>query len=161
MGRSGTGLGLTLVWNTVQDHDGYIDVRSDGAGTTFELYFPITRSELSVRQTTTQAVDLKGAGELILIVDDVAEQRTITTDILQKLGYQTAAVSGGKEAVAYLKQNPVDLVLLDMIMDPGIDGCQTDEEIIKIHPGQKAVIVSGYAETDLVKKPRNWGLADS
>ena len=47
MGRSGTGLGLAIVWGTVKDHNGYIDVQTEvGEGTTFTLYFPVTREEL-------------------------------------------------------------------------------------------------------------------
>ena len=68
------------------------------------------------------------------------------------LGYKTKSVSSGEEAVEYLKEHTVDLILLDMIMDPGINGRETYERIIKIHPNQKAIIVSGFAETDEVKE---------
>ncbi|OQY06547.1 MAG: hypothetical protein B6I22_05055 [Desulfobacteraceae bacterium 4572_123] len=67
------------------------------------------------------------------------------------------AKCSGEEAVEYLQENSVDLVLLDMIMDPGINGRETYERIIKIHPGQKAVIISGFADTDEVKKARRAG----
>jgi signal transduction histidine kinase len=50
IGRSGTGLGLAVVWNTVQDHDGYINVRSNEKGTTFDLYFPVTREEVTYEE---------------------------------------------------------------------------------------------------------------
>ena len=65
--------------------------------------------------------------------------------------------SSGEAAVEYLKDNSVDLVILDMIMDPGINGKETYERIIKIHPSQKAVIVSGFAETDDVKATLKMG----
>ena len=77
--------------------------------------------------------------------------------MLDKLGYKTKAVSSGEEAVEYLKENTVDLLLLDMIMDPGINGRETYERIIKIHPKQKAIIVSGFAETDEVKEAQKLG----
>jgi len=73
------------------------------------------------------------------------------------LGYKAKAVNSGEEAVEYLKENTVDLVLLDMIMDPGISDRQTYEQIIKIHPNQKAIIVSGFAETDEVKEAQKLG----
>ena len=157
MGRSGTGLGLAVVWNTMQDHDGYIDVKSDENGTTFELYFPITRDEISDKDLSIPLEDFKGNKETILVVDDVKTQREISCKMLDMLGYITIAVSSGEEAVEYLKENRVDLVLLDMIMDPGINGRETYERIIKIHPGQKAVIISGFADTDEVKKARRAG----
>jgi len=158
MGRSGTGLGLAVVWNVVQDHKGYIDVKSDENGTTFELYFPITREEISVKDLSIPIEDLKGDGETILVVDDMESQRYISCKMLDTLGYKTKAVSGGEEAVEYLKENSVDLLLLDMIMDPGINGRETYERIIKIHPRQKAIIVSGFAETEDVKEAEKLGV---
>jgi signal transduction histidine kinase len=157
MGRSGTGLGLAVVWNTVQDHHGYVDVKGNGNGTTFELYFPITREEISDKDLSIPIKDYKGDGETILVVDDVESQRDISCKMLDKLGYKTKAVSSGEEAVEYIKENTVDLLLLDMIMDPGINGRDTYERIIKIHPNQKAIIASGFAETDDVKAAQKMG----
>ena len=157
MSRSGTGLGLAVVWNTVQDHKGYIDVTSDKNGTTFELYFPITRDELSKKDLSIPIKDYKGNGETILVVDDVESQREISCNMLDALGYKSKAISSGEEAIEYLKKHTVDLLLIDMIMDPGINGRETYERIIKIHPNQKAIIVSGFAETDEVKETQKLG----
>jgi PAS domain S-box-containing protein len=158
MGRSGTGLGLTVVWNTVQDNKGYIDVTSGEIGTTFELYFPITRDEILGKDMFIPTKDYKGNGETILVVDDVESQRQISCKLLDTLGYKTKAVSSGEEAVEYLKENNSDLILLDMIMDPGINGRETYEKIIEIHPNQKAIIISGFAETDEVKEAQKLGV---
>ncbi len=157
MGRSGTGLGLAVVWNILQDHDGYIDVLSTGNGTTFELYFPIIREAFVHKPLSIPIEDLKGDGEKVLIVDDIQTQREISCSILEALGYKPVPVSSGEEAVEYLKENTVDLVLLDMIMEPGMSGRETYEKIIKIHPKQKAIIVSGFAETDDVKNAQKIG----
>ncbi len=157
MGRSGTGLGLAVVWNVIQDHEGYINVTSDENGTTFELYFPITRDEVSYKDLDIPIEDFKGDGETILAVDDVETQRDIACKMLKILGYKAKAVSSGEEAVEYLKEHTVDLILLDMIMDPGINGRETYERIIKIHPNQKAIIASGFAETDDVKETQKLG----
>jgi len=157
MGRSGTGLGLAVVWNVVQNHKGYIDMTTDENGTTFELYFPITRDELSDKDLAIPIKEYKGEGETILVVDDVESQREISCKMLNTLGYKAIAVSSGEEAVEYLKGNTVDLILLDMIMDPGINGRETYERIIKIHPNQKAIIISGFAETENVKAAQKLG----
>ena len=157
MGRSGTGLGLAVVWNTVQDHKGYIDVRSDENGTAFELFFPMTRDDLVEKNLSVPIDDYKGNGETILVVDDVASQRKITCRMLKTLGYQTKVACSGEEAVTYLKNNTVDLLLLDMIMDPGMNGRETYHQIKKIHPRQKAIIISGFAETNEVKKTQKLG----
>jgi len=158
MGKSGTGLGLAVVWGTVKDHNGYIDVQSDeGTGSTFTLYFPVAREELTpVKETVSPSMYL-GRGESILVVDDVQEQRELAVSMLGRLGYQVEAVSGGEEAIDYLKDKKVDLVVLDMIMDPGIDGMETYRRILEIHPKQKAIIVSGFSETDRVKKSLEMG----
>ncbi|MDP1992324.1 MAG: response regulator, partial [Syntrophales bacterium] len=157
MGRSGTGLGLTLVWNVVQDHEGYIDVMSDKRGSRFELYFPITREVAAEKKPPIPLEDLYGRGEMILVIDDVKSQREISSRMLETLRYKTKTVSGGEEAVKYLEEHSADLLLLDMIMDPGINGCETYERIKKVQPGQKAVIVSGFAETDQVRETLKMG----
>lgn len=157
MGRSGTGLGLTVVWNVMQDHQGYIDVVTGNKGTTFYLYFPITRDEISDKHLPIPLEDCKGTGEKILVIDDVESQREISCNMLNILGYKTKAFSSGEEAIEYLKENTADLLLLDMIMDPGINGHETYEKIIEIHPHQKAIIVSGFSETDEVRKTQKLG----
>ncbi len=152
MGRSGTGLGLTVVWNTMQDHKGQIDIISDSRGTTFDLYFPLVEKGEPEAEPAHAPIDYRGNGESILIVDDVEEQRLIAGRILETLGYRTTAVSSGEEAAAYLIEASADLLVLDMIMEPGMNGREAYERILELHPGQKAVISSGYSETDDVKK---------
>jgi len=158
MGRSGTGLGLAVIWGTVKDHQGYINVESqEGKGTTFTLYFPVTREEISREQVSISATEYMGNGEYTLIVDDVKEQRELAGAMLKKLNYTVVSVSSGEEAVAYLKQNAVDLVVLDMIMDPGMDGLDTYAKILEIHPHQRAIIVSGFSETERVSRAQALG----
>jgi CheY-like chemotaxis protein len=157
MRRSGTGLGLAVVWNAVQDHEGYINVISNENGTQFELYFHATREDIDLKQSQVHIEDYLGHGEKLLVVDDENSQRLIACDLLKRLGYNTDAVSSGEKAVEYLKKNAVDLVLLDMIMPKGMNGHETYEKIIKIYPGQKTIICSGYAELEDVKAAQKLG----
>jgi PAS domain S-box-containing protein len=158
MGRSGTGLGMTVVWGAVKDHKGYIDIESaKGKGTTFTLYFPVSRKELPKDKSLLSIEDYMAKGESVLVVDDVEEQREIASRILKKLGYSVTSVSSGEEAVNYLKDNSADLLVLDMIMDPGIDGLKTYKRILEFHPKQKAIIVSGFSETKRVKEAQRLG----
>jgi len=158
MGRSGTGLGMAVVWATVKDHKGYIDIRSsEGKGTIFTLYFPVTRKEVAKDKPIVSIEDYMGKGESLLVVDDVEEQREIASRILNKLCYSVTSVSSGEEAVDYLKDNSTDLLVLDMIMDPGIDGLDTYKRILELHPKQKAIIVSGLSETERVKEAQRLG----
>jgi DNA-binding NtrC family response regulator len=85
------------------------------------------------------------------------EQRQIASEILEKLGYVVKTVSSGEEAVNYLHENSADLIVLDMIMEPGIDGLETYKQILKIHPGQKTIIASGYSESERVKEAQKIG----
>ncbi|MBW2203897.1 MAG: response regulator [Deltaproteobacteria bacterium] len=157
MGRSGTGLGLAVVWNSMQDHNGYINVKSSEKGTVFELYFPVTREEVAGVEEEIPMEDYLGHGEKILVVDDEERQREIASGILTRLGYIAESVSSGEDAIEYVKTNPVDLILLDMVMPKGINGRKTYEEIIKIRPGHKAIIASGYAKTKEVDKAQELG----
>ena len=158
MGLSGSGLGMAVVWGAVKDHQGYIDVQStEGKGSTFKLYFPVNR-EKRISEKPVLTIDaLMGSGQSLLVVDDIAQQREIASEILLKLGYTVNAVASGEEAVAYLKQNPADLLVLDMIMEPGMDGLETYRKVVQIKPGQKAIIASGFSETDRVKEAQRLG----
>ena len=141
----------------MQDYDGYIDVKAGEEGTIFELYFPITREEAVIKKEKIQFEDYAGKGEQILVVDDEEAQREIACNMLTTLGYSAEAVSIGEEAVEYLKEHSTDLIVLDMIMGPGINGRETYERIIKIHPNPKAIIASGFSETDDVKTIQKLG----
>jgi len=161
MGRSGTGLGLAVVWGTVKDHKGYIDLQSRmGEGSRFILYFPVGRRNLTPIGVPSEMGDWHGNGESILVVDDIPEQREIAAMILKSLGYQVAVAASGEEAVALLQEKPVDLLIVDMIMEPGIDGLETYRRVLKIRPGQRALIVSGYSETDRVREAQRLGAGD-
>ena len=158
MGRSGTGLGMAVVWGTVKDHEGYIDVHSTvGKGSKFTLYFPVTREEVSKEKFEISMDDIKGNGESILVVDDAEDQREIASNLLKTLGYTVEAVASGEEAVEIVRHGPVDLLVLDMIMDTGIDGYETYKQIIEFNPDQKAIIASGYSETKRVKAAQKLG----
>ena len=158
MGRSGTGLGLAIVWGTVKDHNGYIDVETKvGEGTTFTLYFPVTREELIAPQQKPPIERYMAKGESVLVVDDIAGQRDIAARLLTRLGYQVHVVSSGEEAVEYLKGNKAEILVLDMIMAPGIDGLETYQRVLEINPKQKAILVSGFSETQRVKETQQLG----
>jgi two-component system, cell cycle sensor histidine kinase and response regulator CckA len=150
MGRSGTGLGLAVVWNTVRDHGGTITVTSSTQGTIFDLYLPA----VDENATASAALDWRaftGNGETVLVIDDEPRQREIAAQLLTSLKYHVDTVASGEEAVIYLTNRKVDMLVLDMIMSPGQNGRVTYEQILKIRPGQKALVASGFAEDDDVR----------
>jgi len=159
LGRSGTGLGLSIVWNIVHDHNGYICVTSEKGKTLFQVFFPVTDlpPEAAKADRIYTLKDYSGDNENILVVDDVASQRKITSNMLKRLGYQVKVVSSGEEAIAYTREKRVDLAVLDMIMDPGISGLDTFRKLKIIDPDIRAVITSGYSKTNEVEMAQELG----
>jgi len=152
--KKGSGLGLSIVHTVMEDHKGYIDLDSrPGQGTDFYLYFPITRKQIE-HNPHNQVI---GGHEKVLVVDDDRIQRTVATKILTRLGYQASAVKDGISAVNHIKDNPQELIVLDMIMPKGLDGLETYQKLLEVNPKQKAIIVSGYAESDRIKTMLNLG----
>lgn len=158
MGRSGSGLGMAVVWGTVKDHNGYIDLHSEiNEGTVFDLYFPLARDVVRKSGLEDDLDCLRGKGELVLVVDDVKEQREIASQILRQLGYGVVAVESGEKAIEYIQQQHADIILLDMIMMPGLDGLETYRAILSFKSEQKALIVSGYSESEKVLEAQKLG----
>ncbi len=160
MGRSGTGLGLTVVWNTLQDHGGYINVINHQQGTRFDLYFPITRESVGDSASRLPPQAFQGRGETILVVDDEQNQREIASQMLTALGYKAVAVANGDEALDYVAKQPVDLILLDMIMPASMSGLETYQRIVQQYPGQRAVIASGFSVTEDVAAAQKAGAGE-
>jgi PAS domain S-box-containing protein len=152
--KRGSGLGLSVVDAVIKDHDGYLDLSSTvGRGTSFYLYFPVTRES-----TGEEASELlTGGTEKILVVDDDDIQREVSTQLLKKLGYKVSCVESGEKAIEFLGANEQDLVILDMVMPGGIDGAETYRRILEISPHQKAIILSGFSESDRVFEAQELG----
>ncbi len=158
MGRkSGTGLGLTVVWNTLREHKGTVTVSSNKRGSIFRLYFPVITGDLTALPPIGSTEEFRGGSELILVVDDELLQQDIACKILSTLGYRVKAVSSGEKALDFLQEHKPSLILLDMIMAPGMNGRETYEKILALYPGQKAVIASGFSLDDEVKKTLKLG----
>ena len=152
MGKSGSGLGLTVVWNTVADHGGHVRVTSNSDGTRFMLFFPAVSEAVPAEAPDLPVASYRGRGERILVVDDAPHQREIACRILSDLGYAPEAVPSGEAAVERIQSAEFDLILLDMIMAPGMDGHETFQRIAAIRPDQKVVVASGFAETEAVAR---------
>jgi len=155
MGSSGSGLGLSVVYGIIKDHKGYYDiVTKPGRGTEFIFYLPATYQEV---EAVSEAVLLSENNETILVVDDEEIQRQIAKDLLISLNYKVKTACNGHEALEIIKSENIDLVLLDMIMEKGFDGLDTYREMIKIKPGQRVVVVSGFSATDRVNEMQRLG----
>lgn len=149
-GKSGTGLGLTVVYGSVKDCKGYIDVLSTpGRGTEFMIYFPVSTKTLPV-VAPVKKEDIRGHAR-VLVVDDIPEQRTLAKHLLNHLGYHVETAGNGREALDMVRDQPIDLVLLDMILGDDLDGLDTFQAIKNIRSDQRCIIVSGFSENDRVR----------
>ena len=152
--KRGSGLGLSILQGIVSDHRGTIDLQTEvGKGSTFAIYLPVCRD--AAKAEPEQGVHL--GIEKVLVVDDDQLQREVAGDLLRKLGYHVATVASGEDAVAYVREQPVDLAVLDMVMPPGIDGAESYRRMQEIRPGQRAIIVSGFAPSDRVEQAQALG----
>lgn len=157
--QRGSGLGLSVVHGIVKDHKGYIDLHSElNHGTTFSLYFPVCRDEIQDAEPT---LDISGT-ETVMVVDDDPLQTDVSSRVLKKLGYRVISAQSGEEALEMMRarqasQNFPAIVVLDMMMGPGIDGADTYRQMKAINPKQKAIILSGYVESDRVTLAQSLG----
>jgi len=120
MGRSGTGLGLAVIWGTMKDHQGYINVQSaEGKGSTFTLYFPVTREDISVEAASISVSEYMGKGETILVVDDDESSRNLLAMLLADAGFKVVTAKSGNDAWHLLNGHAIHLVITDQFMPDG------------------------------------------
>ena len=143
----GTGLGLSMIYGIIKQHEGYIDVSSKpGKGTTFRVYLPLTESEVDKKKKLESLSRLEGGEETVLIAEDDDSVRTLSKEVLEQSGYKVIEAIDGEDAVGKFDENKekIQLVLLDVIM-PKKNGKEAYEEIRKIRPDIKTVFISGYS----------------
>ena len=146
----------------MEDHDGKIIVQNFSDSTSFQLFFPaVTQKSYSSKSLDppTKNPAPAGNGESILIVDDEEIPRRMAKHVLLSLGYQVHMLESGEEAVSFVQDKPVDLVILDMLMEPGISGYETYRQILQIRPQQKAIVISSYSNNVDVEKTLDLGAA--
>ena len=150
----GTGLGMSVVYGIVKQHSGYINVYSEpGVGTAFTIYLPLVATAPEEKPGAVHGVELpRGQGETILVADDDALLRELTEHVLGEFGYRVVTAEDGEQAIAKFREAdpPIDLVILDIIM-PRLNGKEALQEIRRISPGCKALLVSGYA-ADIIQR---------
>jgi len=144
----GTGLGLAMVYGIVKQHKGAIDVYSEPKiGSTFKIYLPLDRGEVSDETRSGQDEKLMGGCETILLAEDDSALRNLAATILKQYGYTVIEATDGIDALDKFAANvdKVDIVLSDGIM-PKMSGKEVVKQIRLIAPEMKAIFISGYAE---------------
>ena len=166
--EGGSGLGLASCYSIIKKHSGNITVSSTlGKGTTFNIYLqavtdgkPVTPVKESVDSFTL----ITGTGR-ILIMDDDNDIRDIFEETLNSIGYDVTLTSEGSEAVleyrdAYEKDDPYDVVILDLTVQGGMGGKDTAQEILRTHKDAKIIVCSGYSDDPVVADYEKYGFKD-
>jgi CheY-like chemotaxis protein len=155
----GTGMGLSMAYGVVKNHNGFIEVDSAlGKGSAFTIYLPATEKKAE-KETAVSKPLHKGKGS-ILVIDDEELIRNVARDILHELDYDVLLASGGKEGIKIYadKKDIIGLVILDMIM-PEMGGKETFKKLKEINPDVKILISSGYGQDSLPEQVMDNGEA--
>ncbi len=155
----GTGLGLATVYGIVKQHSGWLEVASEvGQGTTFSVYLPAVGEAVETPAETAETPDATptatGGNEMILVVEDEPELRSMALQVLEGFGYRHLEAGSGPEAMEVWKSraDEIDLVLTDMVMPGSMSGYDLAKQLITSRPGLPVVIASGYSMEDISKE---------
>jgi two-component system CheB/CheR fusion protein len=143
----GTGLGLSMVYGFLKQLGGHARIYSEvGRGTRVSLFFPRSKQDVEIRNRRTDILAPRGNGETILVVEDDADVSLVTVSRLQSLGYDVKVATDGQSALEAVRTYPlIHLGLLDVVMPGGMDGHELADELEKIAPGMRLVLMSGYS----------------
>ena len=153
----GTGLGLSMVYGFAKQSGGHLRIESSiGRGTTVTLYLPRHMGASSEEALAEEpAAPLARTGEIILVVEDDADVRAHTCDVLQELGYQVRSVADGGAALAVIESDDeIDLIFSDVVLAGTLNGRDIAEHSRRIRPGLPVLFTSGYAREAIIKNGR-------
>ena len=147
----GTGMGLATVLGIIQQHEGWVEPESQvGQGTTFQIYFPVTERAAAATAAPVAAPQRHGANDVILLVEDDADVRSLARCVLEEAGYRVLEAADGHHAISAWQEfnGRIDLLLTDMVMPGGLSGSDVAERFNVDRPDSKVLFSSGYS-TDL------------
>jgi CheY-like chemotaxis protein len=150
----GTGLGLSMVYGIVKNHHGHIECDSEpGAGTRFNIYFPVAKSEnVQQDEIVTQKENIATGNETIFLIEDDELILDALKRMLEHFGYAVTTATNAEKAIEiYLaEQKSIDLVILALNM-PGMGGQKCLERLLEIKPELKTIVTSGYSSAAIVE----------
>ncbi|MBN1149613.1 PAS domain S-box protein [candidate division WOR-3 bacterium] len=155
--ENGSGLGLSIVYSIIKNHNGIIETESEiKKGTTFKIIIPASEKP-HVSQNHEKSKKIKRGRANILLMDDEEMVIKVTSKMLEELGYKTDTARNGEEVLDKLRKSPYDLVILDLTVQNGMGGKETIKEIRKSNPSVKALVSSGYSNDLTISQYREYG----
>jgi CheY-like chemotaxis protein len=150
----GTGLGLSMIYGFAKQSNGHLKIYSEvGHGTTIRLYLPRHATQgaaLSVTAGADASFDHAGGRETILVVEDDPMVRSLVTTRLTELGYRVLEADEGAAALKILKsQEPIDLLLTDVVLPGALTGRALSDAASKLRPKLKILFSSGYTQSSI------------
>jgi len=145
----GTGLGLATVFGIIQQHHGWINVYSEvDKGTTFRIYLPLQSSGSDALTERSEAGDLRGGSETILLVEDEQALRVLVRNVLTRLGYHVLEATTGVAAVEVWNEHrhQIRLLLTDLVMPDGMTGKELAAQLTAQNQALKVIYTSGYSQ---------------
>jgi CheY-like chemotaxis protein len=159
--EKGSGLGLATSYSIIRNHDGLIDVMSElGKGSTFFIYLPAMRAEKKFKEHPAITSGIRKGK--ILVMDDDNLVRCLAGEQIKTLGHEVECAKDGMEAIekfilAKDSGKPFDIVVLDLTVKSGIGGERTIGELRVIDPNVKAIVSSGYANSQAMANCSSYG----
>ena len=159
----GNGLGLASTLSIVRRHGGHIQVQSDvGVGTTFTFYLPSTGENSRQSEPVATAEPERQVGGAVLVMDDEEVIRTLSSQLLEHLGYQVTTCADGEEAIALYAAamesgTPYFAVIMDLTIPAGMGGKEAAQHILSYDPGAKLIVSSGYSNDLALSDYGNYG----
>lgn len=161
--ETGHGLGLAVVFSTIQQHQGWVDVTSvEQKGTEFLIYLPLGTTEEMSREAETEREPYRSEGH-VLILDDQDFMREIIARMLEQIGYTPLTAETGKQALEIYEKHAASIIfcILDLTLPGELLGKDIARILHKRREDLPCIAASGYAKDPIIANPREYGFAAS
>lgn len=160
-----SGLGLTMVYRVVEEHDGFVEIAhpEQAHGNVVKVFLPVSSDDEA--EVLELRPDYTGR-ERILLIDDSETQRNEASAMMSELGYEVTTAANGHEALHILRERlkrqpgkrPFDLMVIDLVLGDAFDGVETFKAALELFPEQRAILASGFADIARIVEARKLGI---
>ncbi len=158
--KTGSGLGLTIVYSVIKKHNGDIKVYSkEGKFTDFQLFLPIAKLSEKINGKEKKLCKKENSNKniKILIMEDNEDIQELISELCKVLNYEYVIVKNGEEAIERYKQEKFDIILMDLTIKGGMGGEQCIQKLKTIDSNIRAIVYSGYSDSPVMKEYEKYG----